>query len=173
MKKLKTLSILFMLLGALASNAQSLNQTFSWQGLSLRYPSNYKITDKEFDGELYTFCCEIKGEDISMCNIAFGSDADYAGLSDSEAELALREGIIGAGSAMTYENVQMGDIVANSNRVYLNLERSFTGSLMGLPIYGKIVAMYCGKTIIIAIYQAEDRSFLKTLNDIVNSIRIN
>ena len=72
---MKTKAIFTILLSLILSTGwgQQLTQTFSWNGLKMNYPSNYIITDKEYDpDDGYSFSCEIDDEEVlSMVYIAF------------------------------------------------------------------------------------------------------
>lgn len=147
---------------------------FSWQWLRMSYPSDYVITDKEFDGESYNFCCEINNDDISMINFSLIKDALFTVLNKEEMIEVSMEGIDGIASDMRkqYTNLTLGETKVNRNHRYACVYRTFTGKLFGILIYGKIVVLAHGDKYACLILQAETKSYMNELNEIVNTVRL-
>ena len=167
---------LFILIAAIACtltlHAQGV--AFEWQGLSLTHPSNYKITDKEFDGETYDFCCEIKSDDVSLINFSMVINGLFDLASKDDVIEVAKEGVNGAAGGMrkTYTDLRLGETSVNRNHRYTYVYRPFTGKLFGTLIYGKIIVIANRNKYVCMILQAESQAYLKELGEIANSVRI-
>lgn len=167
---------LFTLIAAIACTLTLYSQgvAFSWQGLRMTYPSNYKITDKEFDGEFHSFCCEVKNDDISLINFSIAQNGLLDLVSKEDMIEACEEGIGGFVDFLRsmYSNVRLGDLKINRNHRYAYVSRTFTGKLYNTPIYGKIIMIGHGDKIVGMLLQAESQSYLSELEKIANTVRI-
>lgn len=148
--------------------------SFAWQGMRMVHPSNYVITDKEFNGETYDFCCEIGNDDISMINFSIIKNSLFELLSKEEAIEATMEGLDEAVGELrrSYTSMKVGETKVNRNHRYAYVYRTFTGHFMGTLIYGKIVVIAGGDKYICMVLQAESQTYLRELEEIVNSVRI-
>lgn len=167
---------LFVLLAAIVCSLTLYSQgrTFTWQGLSLTYPSNYMITDKEFDGETYSFCCEIKNDDIAMINFSMVKNNLFAvGKKEDLIDVA-KESIeeIGGDMRKQFSGLTLGKTQVNRDHRYVYVYRNFTGKLVSIPIYGKVIVMANGNKYVCMVLQAESQSYLSKLVEIVNTVRI-
>ena len=162
-----------------AATAQSLTQTFSWQGLTLRHPSNYVISDKEYDGESYDFCCEIDGDDISMVqfSIVKDDDGDFENLSKEEIrdclEVVVRTVCREFQEKSAYADLRFGSMDKDASGPYLGVSRDFNGKIMGMvSLSGKVAVIYGKGKIVSMVVQAENSAYLQTLLGIVGSVRL-
>lgn len=177
---MKKIHILFSALvcAFLATAVQA--KSFSWQGVTLDYPSGYLITDKEHDGETYDFCCEIDDDDIvSMINfsIAMDDDGDFEDL-DEEGILgclgeAVKNVCRGLQKETPFADLRFGSVESDSWGPYPRVSSDFSGKILGvLPLSGKVVLVYGKGKIVTMVLQADSRSNMQTLLGIVGSIRL-
>jgi len=177
---MKTKTILAILLSLIFSSGwgQQLTQTFSWHGLTLNYPSNYKITDKEYDGEIdmYSFCCECNDDEIiSMVQIAFNSIDELSEVTTSLKQGICEESISDALSGMRSNTTEFraSTISQNTSLSYPNSYCTFSHTMMGIKIQGKIVVFIKSNYLIVAVIQTETSSQMQTVESIVKSIKVN
>lgn len=177
---MKTKAIFTILLSLILSTGwgQQLTQTFSWNGLKMNYPSNYIITDKEYDpDDGYSFSCEIDDEEVlSMVYIDFynleGLLDDKTTAEKQEAcEDGLKEGL--SGMKETISNLKYTPIKKNSSLSYPNAYSDFSYTMYGLPIQGKCVTYLKGNYMVIYFMQVEDSTHFKELEAIVKTISVN
>ena len=160
--------------------AQSLTQTFSWQGLTLRHPSNYVVSDKEYDGETYTFCCEIEGDDISLCNVSIRKDKVFRAvpglLSDGDVLEVLEEGVEHCSDYLRsmddYSDLHFGKTESETSGRYPTVMREFDGKLLGISLSGKMIAFIGSGKLVVVMLQAGNGSYMQTLLAIADSIRL-
>ncbi len=178
---MKTKAIFTILLSLILSTGwgQQLTQTFSWNGLKMNYPSNYIITDKEYDPDDggYSFSCEIDDEEVlSMVYVAF---SNLEGLLDDKTtaekqeacEDGLKEGL--SGMKETISNLKSTPIKKNSSLSYPNAYSDFSYTMYGVPVQGKCVTYLKGNYMVIYFMQAEDSTHFKELEAIVKTISVN
>lgn len=177
---MKTKTILAILLSLIFSSGwgQQLTQTFSWHGLTLNYPSNYKITDKEYDGEIdmYSFCCECNDDEIiSMVQIAFNSIDELSGATTSLKQELCEEGLSETLSGIRSDATEFraSTISQNTSLSYPNSYCTFSHTMMGIKIQGKIVVFIKSNYLILAVIQTETSSQMQTVESIVKSIKVN
>ena len=177
---MKTKAIFTILLSLILSTGwgQQLTQTFSWNGLKMNYPSNYIITDKEYDpDDGYSFSCEIDDEEVlSMVYIAFynldGFLDDKTTAEKQEAcEDGLKEGL--SGMKETISNLKYTPIKKNSSLSYPNVYSNFSYTMYGVSVQGKFVTYLKGNYMVIYCMQAENSAYFKELEAIVKTIQVN
>ena len=179
---MKTKTILAILLSLIFSSGwgQQLTQTFSWHGLTLNYPSNYTITDKEYDSEedMYSFGCDCDDEDVlSMMQFAFNNVPELNSSTKEEkqqgCEMSIEE--IFSVYNQLFDSFKGGPITQNTSLTYPNAMATFTVTLgkTGDKLKGKAVTIVKGSYFIVCTMQAEDSTHLKELEAIANSIRVN
>jgi hypothetical protein len=167
---------LFTILAAIVCTLTLYSQgvSFAWQGLSMVYPSSYQITDKEFDGEMYSFCCKTRNNDISMIHFSFLKNDVFKSLNKEDAIEVAKEGIEKAVGELrnSFSKTSIGETKIDRNHRYTYVYRTFVGEIMGTYIYGKTIILTSGDKYVCMILHAESTSLLKELNEIVNSIRL-
>ena len=178
---MKTKAIFTILLSLILSTGwgQQLTQTFSWNGLKMNYPSNYIITDKEYDPDDggYSFSCEIDDEEVlSMVYVAFynleGLLDDKTTAEKQEAcEDGLEEGL--SGMKETISNLKSTPIKKNSSLSYPNAYSDFSYTMYGVPVQGKCVTYLKGNYMVICFMDAESSAYFKELEAIVKTISVN
>ena len=157
---------------------QQLTQTFSWNGLKMNYPSNYIITDKEYDpDDGYSFSCEMDDDEVlSMVYIAF---YDLEGLLDgkttAEKQEACEDGLKEGLSCMkeTISNLKPTPIKKNSSLSYPNAYSNFSYTMYGVSVQGRFVTYLKGNYMVIYCMQAESSAYIKELEAIVKTISVN
>lgn len=177
---MKTKTLLTILLSLILSSGwgQQLTQTFSWHGLTLNYPSDYKITDKEYDSEIdmYSFCCEYDSEEvISMVQIGFYSIDELSGATTDFKQEFCEESVSDALSEMRSNATEFraSAISQNTSLSYPNSYCTFSHTIMGIKIQGKIVAFIKSNYLIFCVIQTETSSQMQTVESIVKSIKVN
>ena len=179
---MKTKATFTILLSLILSTGwgQQLTQTFSWHGLTLNYPSNYIITDKEYDSEedMYSFGCDCDDEDVlSMMQFAFNNVPELNSSTKEEkqqgCEMSIEE--IFSVYNQLFDSFKGGPITQNTSLTYPNAMATFTVTLgeTGDKLKGKAVTIVKGSYFIVCTMQAEDSTHLKELEAIANSIRVN
>lgn len=159
---------------------QQLSKTFSLNGFKMNYPSNYIITDKEYDpDEGYSFSCEIDDDDsLSMVYIAFYSlDGLLAEKTTAEKQEACEDGLKDGLSSMKeskdFSNFKSTPIKKNTALSYPNAYSNFSYTMYGVTIQGKCVTYLKGNYMVIYFMQAENSSCFKELEAIVKTIQVN
>ena len=162
------------------SVSAQLSQSFSWQGLSLRYPSDYIITDQEYDGETYDFCCEIDGDGTSRCQVNIHKDKAWKAapkvLSDRELIDILKKGIESSCDALRdldiYSELHFSEIEPTTSGPYPGATCDFSAKLLGISLSGKTTALVGGDKMVSVMLVAETRAHMQTLLAIADSIRL-
>lgn len=162
------------------SVSAQLSQSFSWQGLSLRYPSDYIITDQEYDGKTYDFCCEIDGNDTSRCHFNIHKDKAWKAfprvLSDGELINILKKGIESSCDSLrnidVYSELHFGRIESTTSGPYPSVTCAFSAKLLGISLSGKTIALVGGDKMVSVMLVAETRAHMQTLLAIAESIRL-
>jgi hypothetical protein len=157
----------------------SKTKSFSWQGLSLSYPDNYVITDKEYDRQekSYTLICTTTGEDnVSMVTIGF-SKTLAKDISSSLARKVFFKEIIPAivselGSGEdSFKSIKTGDI-KEFPIPYSNVSTDYTATIENVDVQGRIVVFVQNKYIVTCILTAESPEYLQELDEIVKTITV-
>ena len=177
---MKSKTILTILLSLILSTGwgQQLTQTFSWHGLTLNYPSDYIITDKDYDSEadMYSFCCEYDDDEvISMVQIAFNSIDELSGVTTAIKQGLCEESISEALPEMRSNTTEFSasTISPNTSLTYPNAYCTFSHTIMGIKIQGKLVAFLKNNYLIFCVIQTETSSQMQTVETIVRSITVN
>lgn len=176
MKRLKSFVLFLTLLVSTLSYAQTLSQTFSWHGLTMRYPSDYTIMDKEADSDGYTFNCVGDDEEvISILTVSFYTDALLMQMTNEGGVLTIcQEGIEGAVDAFMDEdctNLRKGNVAVDTSKSYPYVYQPFTVTMSGIPITGKVAVSAQGDMMVIVAMLTDEPSHLSTLQAITNSIK--
>ena len=157
---------------------QKLSQTFSWNGFKMNYPSNYIITDKEYDPEDgYSFNCEIDDEEvISMIYVNFYNleglfDKSSTAEIQESCEEGLKEGL--SRFKETISTVKSTPIKKNTSLSYPNVYSDFSYTLYGVQIQGKCILYIKGDILVMYFIQAESSAYFKELEAIVKTIQVN
>ena len=177
---MKTKTLLTILLSLILSSGwgQQLTQTFSWHGLTLNYPSDYEITDKDYDSEayLYCFCCEYNDDEvISMVQIGFNSIDELSGMTTAYKQGLCEEGLSEALTEMRLKATEFSPstITQNTSLSYPNAYCTFSQTLMGIKIQGKVMVFMKSNYIFFCVIQTETSSQMQTVETIVRSITVN
>ena len=176
-----TLSVLILLFAVTAyGQSGTTTKFFSWKGLSMNYPDNYTITNKEYDrqNKSYSFICTTTDEEnVSMVTIAFSKKL-AKDLSTSLSRKAFFKEIIpaivselGAGEEDSFKSLNTGDIkefpIPCSN-VYTD----YTATVQGIDVQGKIVVFIQKNYIVTCIVTTDSSEYLQELDGIIKSITV-
>ncbi len=175
MKRIKFFVLFLTMLVSTISYAQTLSQTFSWNGLTLRYPSNYAITDRETGSDGYSFNCVSADDDvISILTASFFFDDQFLELTSDEVLEVCEAGIDGSFEGMAEEeirDIQKGTKTVDRSKSYTCIYQPFTTNLAGIPISGKVSVSLQDNMLVIVAMLADDPARLSTLQSITNSIK--
>lgn len=159
------------------SQSGSKTKSFSWQGLSMSYPDNYIITDKEYDREdkTYTFICTVPEdvEAVSMATISFSKNL-AKDLSTSLARKVFFNEIIPAiVSEMegTFKSLKTSEI-KEFPIPYSNVSADYTATVEGIDIQGKMVVFIQKNFIVTCILTADSPERVQELDDIIKTITV-
>ena len=168
---------LFTLIAAIACtltlHAQGV--AFEWQGIRLVHPSNYEITDKDYNEGIYTFSCEIKNDDVfSMMEVSLTINDTIARQTREDAievaKICLDETAKDVSCGMT--KMRLGKTKVNRSHRYVYVYRTFTGSFFGELIWGKFITLINGNKLVTMVLIAESPFYLRDLKKIANTIQI-
>lgn len=155
----------------------SKTKSFSWQGLSLSYPDNYIITDKEYDRQdkSYTFICTTPEdeESISMVTISFSKNLGKD-LSTNLARKVFFDEVIPAivselGS--TFKSLKTSD-VKEFSIPYSNVSADYTATVESVDIQGRIVVFIQKNYIVTCLLTADSPEHVQELDEIIKTITI-
>lgn len=159
---------------------QQLTQTFSWNGLTLNYPSNYTISDKEYDSEedMYFFGCDCDDEDVlSMMQFTFNNVPELNNSTKEEKQQACEMSVeeILSVYGQLFDSFKSSPITQNTTLSYPNAMATFTVTLgkTGDKLKGKAVTIVKGSYLIVCTMEAEDSTHFKELEAIVKTISVN
>lgn len=174
MKKLFTiLAAMMCLVGRI--EAQTLSKTFGWNGLTMRYPADYAITDKDVDKDGYLFNCESTDEKIiAVLTVSFYYDELLPELKRDALIKVCQEGLDGAVEAFTTEECKVltkGDMTIDNSKSYPYVYQPFTASLSGTPIKGRVAMAIHDDMLVCVAILAQDATILSTLQSIANTIK--
>ena len=159
---------------------QQLSKTFTWNGFKMNYPSNYIITDKEYDPEVgYSFVCEIDDdESLSMITVVFDDLGEFIDESTTAVKQegcieGLEEGLSAMREALSNSTFKSTPIMKNTSLSYPNAYCDFSYTMFGIQVQGKGVMYFKGKYLIMYFIQAENSTYIKELESIAKTIQIN
>lgn len=180
MRQSKVLFTLLLSLVLSTGWGQQLSKTFSWNGLKMNYPSNYIITDKEYDPDFgYLFDCEIDDDEVlSMISVAFGDQGELVDESTTAEKqeacvVGLEEGLSAMKKVIRTLTFKSTPIEKNTSLSYPNAYCDFSYTISGIQVQGKGVVYFKGKYFIMYFIQAENSTYFKELEAIVKTIQIN
>lgn len=149
--------------------------SFAWQGIRLVHPSNYEITDKDYNDGIYTFSCEIKNEDVfSMMEVSLVINDTIARQTREDAiEVAkIRLDEIAEDMSWGMTKMHLGKTKVNRRHRYVYVYRTFTGSFFGELMWGKFITLINGNKLVTILLITESPFYLRDLKKIANTIQI-
>ena len=190
MKQIKSFVLFLTLLVSTISYAQTLSQTFTWNGLTMRYPSDYKITnqnifwdedavwDEEDDvylGEdVYTFNCGSTDDNvISKMTVTFYFALSIPNNSDevlTECQKALTD-YVDAYIDKDNKDIQRSNITVDKSKSYPCVYQTLTATNPNNKAIAKVVVSIQGNMVVEVSMVADNPSHLSTLESIANSIK--
>jgi hypothetical protein len=169
----------FILLVAVTAWSQggTTTKSFSWQGLSISYPDNYTITDKEFDRQdkTYTFVCTTPEdeEDISMVTISFSKNLAKDLSTSLSRKIFFDEVIPAIVSELgnTFKSLKTSD-VKEYPIPYSNVSVDYTATVESVDIQGRIVVFIQKNYIVSCLLTADSPEHVQELDDIIKTITV-
>lgn len=168
------------LLFAVTAWSQSGSKTFSWQGLSMSYPDNYIITDKEYDrhDKTYSFICTTPDDvdAVSMATISFSKNL-AKDLSTSLSRKVFFNEIIPAivsgleSGEDSFKSLKTGD-VKEFPIPYSNVSTDYTAIIESVDVQGRIVVFVQKDFIVTCILIADSPEHVRELDDIIKTITV-
>ena len=162
------------------SQSGSKTKTFSWQGLSMSYPDNYVITDKEYDRQekTYTFICTTPDDvdAVSMATISFSKNL-AKDLSTSLARKVFFNDIIPAivsgleSGEDSFKSLKTGDI-KEFPIPYSNVSTDYTAKIESVDIQGRIVVFVEKDFIVSCILITDSPERVQELDEIIKTITV-
>ena len=159
------------------SQSGATTKSFSWQGLSISYPENYVITDKEFDRQdkTYTFICTSPEDEdaISMATISFSKNL-AKDLSTSLARKVFFDSVIPAIVAElenSFKSLKTSD-VKEFPIPYPNVSADYTATVEGVDIQGRIVVFIQKNYIVSCLLTADSPERVQELDDVIKTITV-
>ena len=159
------------------SQSGSTTKSFSWQGLSISYPENYVITDKEYDRQdkTYTFICTSPEDEdaISMATISFSKNL-AKDLSTSLARKVFFDEVIPAIVAelgSTFKSLKTSD-VKEFPIPYSNVSVDYTATVESVDIQGRIVVFIQKNYIVSCLLTADSPEHVQELDEIIKTITV-
>lgn len=175
-----TLSLIILLFSATAwGQSGPMPKSFSWKGISIKYPNNYTITDKGYDrqNKSYSFICTITDEEtVSMSTISFSKKL-AKDLSTSLSRKAFFKEIIPAivseleSGNGSFKSLNIGDI-KEFPIPYSNVYTNYTAAVQGIEVQGKIVVFIQKDYIVSCILTTDSSEYPQELDDIIKSIKV-
>ena len=178
MKNIKTIGLLLLMMVISTSIfSQNLSKSFSWGGVSLRYPSNYVISEKEYVDEGSMFICNLPDIDevISVIAVFHYQDEVVTLLSNSAWVELCSIGIEAIESELLFldlEDLQTSEILVDESKSYPSVGQTFTATVEGRRVIGRYNIFVKGESAVMLILIAENKHYLKELHAIANSIRL-
>ena len=178
MKNIKTLGLLLLMMVISTSIfSQNLSKSFSWGGLSLRYPSNYVISEKENleDGTMFICSTPDLDEVISVIAVFHFKDEAVSFVSKTEwVELCSLgiEAIEGEFYSLDLDDLQTSAILVDESKSYPSVGQTFKATMEGKRVIGRFNMFVKGESAVVLVLIAENKNYLKELHAIANSIRL-
>lgn len=150
-------------------------KSFSWKGLSLSYPDNYTITDKEYDRaeKTYTFICTTPEEEDALSMVTIGFSKNLAkDLSNSLARKVFFNEIIPALVSeleSSFKSLKTSDI-KEFPIPYPNVSADYTAIVEGVDVQGKMVVFIHKEYIVTCILSADSPQHVQELEEIIKTI---
>lgn len=151
--------------------------SFSWKGLSLSYPNNYTITDKEYDRteKSYTFICTTPEEEDALSMVTIGFSKNLAkDLSNSLARKVFFNEIIPAlVSEMegTFKSLKTSNI-KEFPIPYPNVSADYTATVESIEVLGKLVVFIQKNCIVTCLLTADSPEHEQELEEIIKTITV-
>lgn len=154
----------------------STTKSFSWHGLTINYPANYIITDKEYDrqNKTYSFICTITGNDtVSMIAIGFSKKLAKDLSNSLSRKIFFKEIIPATISELepTFKSIKTSDI-REYPIPYPNVSVDYTAFVENVEIQGKIVFYIQNDLLISAVITADSPQYMQELEEILKSVTI-
>jgi hypothetical protein len=159
------------------SQSGSKTKSFSWQGLSMSYPDNYIITDKEYDRQdkSYTFICTTPDDvdAVSMATISFSKNLAKDLSTSLSRKVFFNEIIPAIVSEMegTFKSLKTSEI-KEFPIPYSNVSADYTATVEGIDIQGEIVVFIQKDFIVTCILTADSPERVQELDDIIKTITV-
>lgn len=177
-----TLSLIILLFAATAWGQNGTpTKSFSWKGLSINYPGNYTITDKEYDrqNKSYSFICTISEDEeaVSLVTISFSKKIVKDNLSASLSRKVFFKEIIPAivseieSGDGSFKDLNIGDI-KEFPIPYSNVSTDYTAKVETIDVQGRIVVFILNECVITSILITDSAEYLQELDNIVKSITV-
>jgi len=171
----------FILVFAVTAWSQNGSKTksFSWKGLSMIYPDNYIITEKNYNRQdkTYTFICTTNDVDaVSMVTISFSKNL-AKDLSTSLSRKVFFNDIIPAlvseleSGEDSFKSLKTDD-VKEFPIPYSNVSTDYTAKIESVDIQGRIVVFVEKDFIVTCILIADSTEHVQELDDIIKTITV-
>ena len=169
----------FILVFAVTAWSQSGSKTksFSWQGLSMSYPDNYIITDKEYDrqNKTYTFICTTPDdvEAVSMATISFSKNLAKDLSTSLDRKVFFNDIIPAIVSEMesTFKSLKTSE-VTKFPISYSNVSADYTATVESVDVQGKIVVFIQKDFIVTCILTADSPEHVQELEEMIKTITV-
>lgn len=169
----------FILVFAVTAWSQNGSKTksFSWKGLSMIYPDNYIITEKNYNRQdkTYTFICTTNDVDAAMVTISFSKNL-AKDLSTSLSRKVFFNDIIPAlvselAGEDSFKSLKTDD-VKEFPIPYSNVSTDYTAKIESVDIQGRIVVFVEKDFIVTCILIADSPEHVQELDDIIKTITV-
>lgn len=169
----------FILVFAVTAWSQSGTKTksFSWQGLSMSYPDNYVITDKEYDrqNKTYTFICTTPDdvEAVSMATISFSKNLAKDLSTSLDRKVFFNDIIPAIVSEMesTFKSLKTSE-VKKFPISYSNVSADYTATVESVDVQGEIVVFIQKDFIVTCILTADSPEHVQELEEMIKTITV-
>lgn len=159
------------------SQSGATTKSFSWQGLSLSYPNNYIITDKEYDRQdkSYTFICTTPedAEAVSMATISFSKNLAKDLSTSLSRKIFFNEIIPAIASELenTFKSLKISD-VKEYPISYSNVSVDYTAAVESVDVQGRIVVFIQKNYIVTCLLTADSPEHVQELDEIIKTITV-
>ena len=159
------------------SQSGSKTKSFSWQGLSMSYPDNYIITDKEYDrqNKTYTFICTTPDdvEAVSMATISFSKNLAKDLSTSLDRKVFFNDIIPAIVSEMesTFKSLKTSE-VKKFPISYSNVSADYTATVESVDVQGEIVVFIQKDFIVTCILTADSPERVQELDEIIKTITV-
>ncbi|MBO4489637.1 MAG: hypothetical protein J5741_08310 [Bacteroidales bacterium] len=151
-------------------------KSFSWRGLSIKYPDDYSISDQEYNkkDKTFSFFCSLPEDDDELSLVYFGllgKMSGHSSKSDCDAMLEELMPPLIEELGNSFQNVKAGE-VKEFPIAYPNSSVDFTGTSSKTDIQGTMLVFIEKGKIFFCLLAADSDPHLQELNRIVKSITV-
>ena len=175
MKRIFFFSAILLFTSTVWSQVGPSMKSFSWKGLSINYPDNYTIIEKEYDrqNKSHNFICTTTEDKVSMVTVSFLKNLAKDISSSLDRKIFFNEIIpnIVSEVSSSLDSLKTSD-VKEFPIAFPNVYADYTAIIENIDVQGRIVVFIQKESIITCILITESSQYMQELDNIIKTITV-